>query len=185
MRMLPVRTRRLELRKAVFAGLLGGLAGAWAMSCFSDGWERAAELARGSETKSRRRKAPPPLMHASQQEWDSTVNTAVVVARQVLHRRLRRNQRELGAVVVHYAVGASMATGYAVLREFWPGARLAAGAFFGAALWLAAQEVAMPLLRLSGSPRQYSLPAQAQSLGEHVVYGCTTEIVLRVVQETL
>lgn len=43
----------------------------------------------------------------------------------------------------------------------------------------------MPLLHLSASPRQYSLAAQAQSLGEHVVYGVTTELVRRALQEAL
>jgi len=197
MKLLAFRTfrplaERKDAGKAVLAGMAGGLAGAWAMNCFSAAWERSTG------------QSPPPHsgMHASRQEWDTTLNTATVVARYVLHRRLREQQRERGAVAVHYAVAASMGAGYAVLRELlpntggWPtlvapgGARperqrrgatgwgsVSVGAAFGAALWLGAQEIGMPLLHLSGWPRQYSLLEQAQSFGEHLAYGVTTELV--------
>ncbi len=124
-------------------------------------------------------------MHASPQEWDSTLNTATTLARHVLRHPLRDDRRELGAVAVHYGTGASMGAGYAVLREFLPSAALGSGVVFGALLWLCAQEIAMPLLHLSGSPRQYSFAAQAQSLGEHLAYGISTELVRRALQEAL
>ncbi len=169
--------RRPDLRNAILAGLIGGLAGAWAMSRFSAVWERAAGAGPLRQQTN--------LMHASPQEWDSTLNAATMLARRVLHHPLRDEQRDLGAVAVHYATGASMGAGYAVLREFLPSAGLGNGAIFGALLWLCAQEIAMPLLHLSGSPRQYSVAAQAQSLGEHLAYGISSELVRRAVQEAL
>jgi putative membrane protein len=184
------RNRRKQLRRAALTGVAAGLAGAFAMSQFSGVWERLFPASAGRPrgvaglrpvaAETRRR-----LMHASQQEWDSTLNTAGGLARNVLDRPLTQKQRERGAVAVHYAVGAAAGAGYAVLHDFFPEAGLGAGALFGAGLWLLAEEIGMPVLHLSAWPRQYSAAMQVNSLGEHVAYGMTTELLRRALRRRL
>ena len=171
MKLLPWgQTRRnRDWRKAALVGMAAGLAGGWAMSGFSALWEHADG---GTPV-------PGQLMHASRQEWDSTTNAAQAVARRLHTTPLSAGQRVRGAVAVHYAIAAAMGAAYGVWREAFPRTRLGAGSAFGAALWLSAQEIGMPLMHLSGSPRQYSLREQAQSLGEHVAYGITVEMAAR------
>ena len=53
----------------------------------------------------------------------------------------------------------------------------AAGLGFGAALWLVADVVAMPLLGLSRPTTRRRLEMHLQSLAAHLVYGITTELV--------
>ncbi len=121
-------------------------------------------------------------MYASQQEWDSTLHAATAVAMRVLRRRLTEQQRESGAVTIHYGIGATAGAAYAVLREIMPQAGAACGAAFGATMWLVFEETGMPLLGWTRPARQYSLAEHANSLGEHVAYGVATELVRRAVR---
>ncbi len=170
--------------KAAVAGLVAGLAGAWAMSAFSAGWEKVLPASAGrpqphtaSMAEARQQRTPP--MHASQQEWDTTLNTATVVARTIVHGPLSVSQQERGAVAVHYAVGAAMGALYAIAREYVPQLAAGEGAPFGAAVFLIAQEFEMPRMGLSKPAGQYSVAMHANSLGEHVVWGIATELVRR------
>lgn len=161
------------------------------MNAFSAGWEKAMPASAGHPEgrtinieEGRRRRRPAP-MHASQQEWDSTMSTASAVARKVLKRPLPEAEKERGAVAVHYAIGGAMGAGYAVMREYVPEVGAGAGAVFGAAMFVLAQEIGTPLLGLSKPLRQYSLAMQANSMGEHVVWGLTTEAVRRALRRLL
>jgi uncharacterized membrane protein YagU involved in acid resistance len=183
------RPGRTELSKAALAGLAGGLAGAWAMSLFSAGWEKALPASAGhpgartiSIEEGRRRRKPP--MHASQQEWDSTMNAATAVAR-VLHLPLPEQQQERGAVAVHYAVGGIMGAAYGLMREFVPEVGMGAGSAFGAAVFVLAQEIGTPRVGLSKPLGEYSFTMHANSLGEHVAWGITTDLVRRAVRRAL
>jgi uncharacterized membrane protein YagU involved in acid resistance len=183
-KMLPGKAPTAKLGRAALAGMAGGVAGAWAMSAFSAGWEKLMPASAGrpqgrtiNVAEARQRRPAP--MHASQQEWDSTMNTATAVARKVLQRRLPQTQKERGAVAVHYAIGGVMGAGYAVVREYVPAVGAGAGAVFGAAMFVLAQEIGTPLMGLSKPVRDYSPAMQANSMGEHVAWGLTTETVRR------
>lgn len=178
-----------DLSKAVIAGAAAGLAGAWAMSEFSRLWERAFPRSAGAPGRNHKvadiEVARQQLMHASQPEWDSTMNAATALARDIFRQPLTFQQRERGAVAIHYAAGATMAAAFAVIREFLPEAAASSGAAFGIAVWLLAQEIGMPLLGWAPGPRGYSVGQHANSLGEHVAYGVTTELVRRVLRKAL
>jgi putative membrane protein len=61
-------------------------------------------------------------------------------------------------------------------------APLAVGAAFGTAVWLGADELAMPALGLSRRDVDYPLEAHAQSFAAHIVFGVTTDLVRRAVR---
>jgi hypothetical protein len=98
----------------------------------------------------------------------------------VLDRPPTRRERGIAAGTVHYAFGAAMGAAYGVLAARRGGAPPLSGAAWGTAVWLVADEVAMPLLGLARDDVDYPLSAHLQSWTAHIVFGLTTESVGRI-----
>ncbi len=81
--------------------------------------------------------------------------------------------------MVHYGFGALTGALYGVLSELQPAAAAAAGLPFGAAVWLIADEVGVPLAGFAGPPTEYPLARHASALGSHLAFGLTLEGVRR------
>jgi hypothetical protein len=108
---------------------------------------------------------------------------AQAVATTVLRRSLTCAELAVAAPLVHYAFGAATGGAYGfVIRDGRQSFK--SGAAFGAAVWLLADEVAMPLLRLSGSTAERSLEKHLQSLMTHIVFGSVAEFVRAVIVST-
>jgi len=103
---------------------------------------------------------------------------AQAVATATIQRRLTQRELSIGARVVHFAFGAAVGALYGAYVQRHPKHRT--GVALGAALWLTADEIAMPVVGLSRSTRQRPLEMHLQSLAAHLVYGVTTEQVRRV-----
>jgi len=164
--------RRNSWAELLLAGFAGGVAGAWAMRGFSAAWRRL-----GGPSW-----APPGTPYSSQ-EWDSSGGAAEVAAKLLLGRSLSLQEKLRGAAAVHYVVGGMVAAGYAAAGETYPPLRAGSGAAFGIVFWLLGDELAMPLLGMNAMPRDYSMLMHLNSLGEHVVYGMTAELVRRALLE--
>jgi uncharacterized protein DUF1440 len=164
--------RRTHCGKLLLAGFAGGVAGAWAMRGFSTVWRKL-----GGPSS-----APPGTPYSSQ-EWDSSGGAAELAARLLLKRNLSLQEKLFGAAAVHYGVGGLVAAGYAVAGETYPPLRAGSGAAFGIVFWLLGDEFAMPWLGLNAKPHDYSVLMHLNSLGEHVVYGMTAELVRRALLE--
>lgn len=160
--------RRGNCGKLLLAGFVGGVAGAWAMRYFSSVWRKLG----GPST------APPGTPYSSQ-EWDSAGGAAELTAKLLLGRSLSPEEKLWGAAAVHYVVGGLVAAGYAAAGEAYPPLRAGSGAAFGIVFWLLGDELAMPWLGLNAKPRDYSVLMHLNSLGEHVVYGMTADLVRR------
>ena len=160
--------RRNSRGKLLLVGFAGGMAGAWTMRGFSAAWRRL-----GGPSW-----APPGTPYSSQ-EWDSSGGAAEVAAKLLLGRRLSLEEKLRGAAAVHYVVGGLVAAGYAGAGEAYPPLRAGSGAAFGIVFWLLGDELVMPWLGLNAKPRDYSVLMRLNSLGEHVVYGMTAELVRR------
>lgn len=188
----PVRKR--ELARGLAAGFLGGMAAGAAMSAFSALWARVFPASRGvplhyppaptSKPRLRLVKGSSALK-ASQQEWDSTESAAQAFSRFAASRELSPAARVKGAIAVHFAVSAAAGALYGATAEAFPHVTVASGAAFGAGMWLVAQELAMPALGWSRPLKQYSIPMQANSLGEHLAYGITTELVRQALRKRI
>ena len=164
--------RRTDCGKLLLAGFAGGVAGAWAMRGFSAIWRKL-----GGQSS-----APPGTPYSSQ-EWDSAGGAAEVAAKLLLGRSLSLDEKLQGAAAVHYVVGGLVAAGYAAAGETYPPLRARYGAAFGIVFWLLGDELAMPWLGLNAMPHDYSVLMHLNSLGEHVVYGMTAELVRRTLLE--
>ena len=141
--------------------LAGGLAASWVMNQFIAGVkelqrpqeEPAAHIgAAGRRAGAAAPAREPPPAGVSEEEArqreevdeDATVKTAVAVSEQVLHRPLEQEEKKPAGTAVHYIFGAAMGGLYGMAAEHWDETRTGAGTLFGTALWLAADEVAVP-----------------------------------------
>ena len=100
------------------------------------------------------------------------------VAGATIHRRLTRGELSIAARVIHFAFGATVGALYGLYAHRNPKHRT--GMALGTALWLTADEIAMPVMGLSSSTLHRPVEMHLQSFAAHLVYGVTTEQVRRV-----
>jgi hypothetical protein len=167
------RRKDVSIFNLVFFGTAAGLAGARAMTQFTKMWNGL------SLWRSYANSSPLPPVPYSDQEWDSTSRIAEAIGSAAFGRRLSAEEKKTGAAVVHYAIGGAAGVVYAILVQHRSIFTNHSGTFFGLGLWLIADELLMPCLRLSRKLGSYPFRAQANSLGEHLVYAVTTDFVYR------
>lgn len=182
------RRREADVWKGLAAGLVGGLVASWVMNEFQEMWSRRTEgiekphgaqalkPSGGHEAVEEIRREP----HANTEEQeDATEKIADAVSENVFDHQLAKKEKELAGAAVHYAFGAAMGAFYGVAAEFVPQVSAGAGLPFGAVFWMAADEIAVPLLGLAEEPDEYPLSTHAYALCSHLVYGLTAEAVRR------
>lgn len=121
------------------------------------------------------------------QEREEGRNSNEVAAQTVatiLGRPLSDRQLAVAAPIVHLSFGAAVGAAYAVYVK-QRGDRRRTGLGLGTALWLTADEIAMPVLGLSRSTLQRSPEKHLQSLVAHFVYGVATERTRRLAAATV
>jgi len=163
----------MAARKAVIAGLLGGLAGAWTMNQFQALMSRAsAESNGGTDRESSDEQA-----HS--EDEDATQRLEQAIAEQTIDRRLSKDELTIAGPVVHYSYGTLMGAVYAVLAERFETPPAVGGAAYGTLLWAAGDESAVPLFGLSRPSTEFPVSTHVQALAAHLVYGITTDLVYR------
>jgi len=162
--------------KGLAAGAIGGLAATWIMGYAQTAFHKVAgELAHAGGNGS---PAPQrPHMPAAEDE-PATVKAAVAIAR-AAGRDLAPERREAAGSLVHYAYGTLIGAAYGAAAEHSDLPRTASGAAFGSALWLLADEVAVPALKLARPARDYPAEVHAVALCSHLAYSVTTELIRR------
>jgi uncharacterized membrane protein YagU involved in acid resistance len=109
---------------------------------------------------------------------NSNEKAAQVLAWATIDRRLSDRELSIAAPIIHFSFGAVVGALYgAYVGGVSPDRR--SGTALGSALWLTADEIAMPLLGLSRSTLERPLEMHCQSLAAHLVYGVVTERVRR------
>jgi len=98
----------------------------------------------------------------------------------VLNRSATARELSMAAAVIHFGFGATVGAIYGVVADKTD--RRTSGPELGTTLWLAADEIAMPLLGLSQSTLRRPLEMHLQSFVAHLVYGVVTERVRRIVR---
>ena len=181
-----MQNRDASLWKGMVAGLAGGLIASWTMNQFQAAWTRIAE---GSEKSHGAQSMQP--SEGSKGEYDTaeqddaTVETAKVISKGVFGHELQESEKESAGAAVHYAFGTVTGGLYGALAEVTPQVTTATGLPFGAAFWLLADEITVPLLGLSKGPTEYPASTHAYALASHLVYGVTAELGRRAVRQVL
>jgi uncharacterized membrane protein YagU involved in acid resistance len=187
--------------KGLVAGLAAGLVASWTMNQFQAAWTRIAagfEKSHGAQSMQPSEGPNPNEMSDSpgsneatgqsaaekEQQDDATVETAKAISKAFGHE-LKESEKENAGAAVHYAFGTVTGGLYGVMAEVTPQVTTGAGIPFGAAFWLAADEVAVPLLGLAKGPTQYPVSTHVYALTSHLVYGVTAELSRRAVRQVL
>jgi len=145
----------------MIAGAVGGLAASYVMNHFQTLWNKTVK----SEPKK-----PQP---------DPTVKTANAISRPLTHRDLSKEQAKWAGPAVHYAFGTLVGAAYGALAERVPRMKTASGTVYGTAVWLAADEIALPALGLTPPPTKTPPLAHVKGFVMHLVYGLTTDVTRR------
>ncbi len=107
------------------------------------------------------------------------VNTAMARSATAVGRLfgvdLTRRTTPLVGMAIHFAFGTLVGGLYGWLAEVWPTVTLAGGTAFGTALWLGADELAVPALGLMNPPTRNPPPMHAAAWSVHLVYGAVLE----------
>ena len=181
--------RNGDVLKGLVAGLAGGLVASWTMNQFQAAWTKATEGfekphgAQSMQPSEGQQTGQDPEQKENQD--DATVKTARAISEGIFGHKLEENEKKPAGTVVHYAFGTATGGLYGAVAEFAPEVTTAAGLPFGAAFWLVADEITVPLLGLSKGPSEYPPSTHAYALASHLVYGLTAEAVRRTVRSAL
>lgn len=155
--------RPARLLKGVLAGLTGGLIASWVMNQIPK----------------------PPPSPAAKKGDDATQKTANAISKNVAGHTLTTKEKATAGPIVHYVFGSTMGALYGAAAEVWRPTQLGWGLPFGTALWVGADEIAVPALGLGGAPVDTPPAIHAYGLAVHLVYGMTTEVVRRAIRAAL
>jgi len=176
-----------NILKGVVAGLAGGLLASWTMNQFQAAWSRMAsgeEKPHGAQSLQPSEGSTGAQSQDGKEQDDATVETAKVISRAFGHE-LQESEKKSAGALVHYAFGTATGGLYGALAEVSPQVSTAAGLPFGAAFWLIADEVSVPLLGLSKGPTEYPVSTHVYALASHLVYGLTTELSRRALRQVM
>ena len=166
----------LAMFKGLASGFVAGLIGTWAMSEAQRLWTHVVD---GDAPRSAGGRHDARDWQERSEHQNSNELAAQAISRVILGRALTRRELRTAAPLTHYLFGASVAAVYGVYAQSEHDRRSGAG--FGTALWLAADEIAMPLLGLSEWTARRPFEMHLQALFAHLVYGTVTEMSRRAV----
>lgn len=174
--------------KGMVAGMAAGLLASWTMNQFQAAWMWLAtndQKPHGAQSMQPSQGSAGNQEQDAKEQDDATVEVAKIVSRDVLGHELQESEKKPAGAAVHYAFGTASGALYGALAEVSPQLTTAAGIPFGAAFWLIADEVTVPLLGLSKGPTEYPASTHAYALASHIVYGVTTEMSRRALRQVL
>lgn len=178
-----------NLWKGAAAGLAAGLAGTWVMTQFQNLSGKLEKVLESDDPKDPQHAAdrgkPESGERREEEEDDATVKAADAISRGLFHRELTREEKKKAGPALHYGFGTLTGVAYGALAEVAPAVTRGAGVPFGTAVWLGADEIAVPAFRLAGPPTSHPPSVHARALAAHWVYGLTTETVRRLLRRAL
>src|SRR5436305_6316359 len=172
--------------KGLAAGLAAGLAETYVMTRFQELSEKLEKKLK-QEDQSRHpqhsaKRGKGESAEGKNQDEDATVKAAERLSRALFHHELSPREKKTAGPALHYGFGILNGALYGTLAEVAPAITRGVGAPFGTAVWLGADEVAVPAFHLAGPPWKTPTSVHARALAAHLVYGVTTEGVRRLVR---
>lgn len=157
----------------LLVGGISGLAATVIMTQFHSVWKKIAERMHEPEVEA---EAKP----AEEQKEDSTMKVAGKVSQEI-GRPLSLEGRKEAGPWVHYAFGTSVGAVFGLAAEVEPASLrrmnpALAGVAYGAVVFLAAHEIAVPGLGLSSNPLKEPIPDQISEFLSHLIYGISTAL---------
>jgi uncharacterized membrane protein YagU involved in acid resistance len=157
------RKRRENPWLGAGAGLIGGLAGSFAIGGFLHLWAKV--------TKS----------NLEQKGAESTVKAANYVSRKVFDHELEEEQKPKAGSAVHFAFGSLVGAAYGAAASANSKVSTTIGLPFGASVYAGAHAAAVPALGLSDPPSRARMKDEVGEVLGHLVYGVVTDLTRRAV----
>jgi uncharacterized membrane protein YagU involved in acid resistance len=184
-----------NLWKGAVAGLAAGLAVTLVMTQFQHLSGKLAKALESDEPKKPQHAADRgkkksgegdgPGKGQKKQDEDATVKTAKAISTKLFHHELTPDEKKVAGPAVHYSFGTLTGGIYGALAELNPAVTRGVGLPFGTAVWLGADEVAVPAFRLAKPPLENPPSVHVRALAAHLIYGLTTETARRLVRRIL
>jgi putative membrane protein len=185
--------RRESAWRGAAAGLAGGLAATLVMTGFQTAWGAAAKKLSSNQgsngTGTSGAGASSNSENGSQAE---SQNPTVKVAQKIVSvagQELTPEKHETAGRAVHYGFGTLMGAVYGSAVEFAPRryrrSPVRSGLMMGSALFVAADEIALPALQLTEGPTKTPPSSHIYGLVSHLVYGITAGLVTRAVRNAI
>ena len=172
--------REHHLVRGILAGVAGGLAASWAQNRVMGG-PRPPRDPRGTAHTEQQ-----PSAKQSGESEDATMKAADALLHAATRgRHLSWSGRETGGAVVHYSFGAVVGGLYGGLAEYSRSIRSGFGLNFGTLLFIGADIIGVPAVRLAPPITEQSPTSFVAPLAAHLVYAITTELVRRGVRTAL
>jgi hypothetical protein len=177
--------------KGMVAGAIGGLIGGWTMNRFQSvvgkvfADEEYSENAHSPKQSGRRQTILTEQHDDDGEDAPATVKVASTIAAYVSDRILTADEKTTGGSLVHYVFSATAGAAFGTMAEFVPAIQRGVGIPFGVSVWVAADQVMLPMMGLSKPPTNYPFSKHAYSLTSHFVYGITTAAAKRAMRHTL
>lgn len=162
--------------RGMLAGIFGGLVGTIVMTQFQNAWSGVSNALKNSDSEEKGVQQRERQQPQQDEKEDTTMKAAGKIAEAAGHQLSHEQKKALGPVV-HYSFGTLQGGLYGAVTELIgrPGG-LFDGLIFGAALFVIADEIAVPALGFSPKPSESLLSSHLYALASHLVYGVTTEI---------
>jgi hypothetical protein len=163
-------------------GFAGGLVGAFAMNVFAravDAFGEGREASGAALGNDRAGRGVQPPQADGTADDDAAVRVGTAAYRAVTDTEPGRATGSWLGTAAHYAFGGTVGACYALVSERVGVVRAGHGTLYGTAVWIVADEMIMPALRLSRGPRELSAGVHAYALTGHWVYGLMLDFVTR------
>jgi len=162
-----------------------------AMDLVSWAWTLSRGHTNGAEESLVRQGGRPDVEQAKQQGKTSGASDSVAtskvaerIAKPVLHRPLSEGERHRGGQLVHYTFGALLGAAYGAGARRVPVITSGRGIPFGLAVWVAAAELGLPLMKLALPPQKYTLGQHCFSAISHAAFGFAAEQTRRAIHNS-
>jgi putative membrane protein len=164
--------------ESIAAGAIGGLIAALAMNKFQGAVAAVGESM--SRAEHAREQTQEPKQKQESSGDDATVKAAKAIASKVFQYKLTAVEKRWAGPVVHYGMGAKLGALYGALAPS-TSIETGAGMAYGAAVWLCADEIAVPIFGLSKLPIDTPLVSHVNALAAHLVFGLVLHFTRKIV----
>jgi putative membrane protein len=134
---------------------------------------------RGEHHDRRRSRAKPNDTDGTISDEPASIKVARLAGEALIGRPLEEREKNMSGSIVHHLFGALAGAAYGAASARAPVVTTGGGLPYGAAVWLAADEIGLPILGLAHRPSEYPAQRHAAALATHLVFGLTVESVRR------
>jgi putative membrane protein len=160
-----------SLWQSLAIGAAAGLAGTIAMTQFQNAWSSLSQKLKAEDDQKSGSK--------KQSEEPATVKVAQSISKAVTGGPISDQRKSIAGQIIHYGFGTAIGAVYGVLSDIEPRVTAWSGLPFGTAVWVSADNIAVPALGFSKPPTKAPLKSHAYALTSHIVYGLSTDLARR------